>query len=1091
MKDTSHSAIAMVRQGSLYQIGIRRRLYKLASGNTCALLIALLVLPAGWAIGQDSGASQQIQAKAGLESNDDPQKQDPVQITGLAEPVVTHSSPIDLQIRADRWAEQSSTRLDVTYELIQASTGKQFDEKKFSLDVDSFGNTAPHSIQQSCPRQSGVYEVRIRFDKADDRLVRFRRPKPLLTINRVLVVVGDDVRPETEQDQKWSRVGQIQPGKKSDWDLDQWLPSSSRKLLRRIDLMPDIAHKRGQHGGEPIAIVSAGKAFTSSIPSHKSSQPHLVTLRFAAKHQHHLRIEVCDNEDFANSYRQHEVVGTKQALATDPWHTHTFVHYPRKSNEFLRITNTLDDSTVLLSSITVQAGPERLTTSGEDGNKQRLSVLHISRTDWVDILSSDIDVRHVGTMAARAHRFHSASSRLIDYAKAMGFNAVMISPGDSEELWYPTVEPQKSSESESFARYYLNSFLSLADKSNVQVLLAMEPGKRLSEREIEYMTASDDATLQRANSGQTLQANPHARLRGYVAQLQNQAKEHESFAGLVLMSRNERQAQTPIHDCDPILVRKFAARFGKDKLDPTKLRQWLAGDGKKAWPIWRERRLAKAYLKSVGSIPNVSIVCVADHNDETSSSSIEPIQPMLVEDYRQSVQQASFSGVDFATSIAKTQTQAVFVGQHRNSSNALNQLVSGSHSDRLLHSIAMLKPQRLFVQDETLSFSFNPQTRDALYAFLALPPQSAEVSAEGQTQELTKVWYADNDQGEVVLNLANLAPWPVTIQVECASVFEWESRSTADVASWQPTGRTVVSTLGGNSVLTLVAPSEGTTNAPAVVRWASQVSGGDVEIAKIKEKVTTIVKRIGVLSDPDPYGKLVNGGFERSSKVGIPGWMYTQHPPSAVRIDSGQSSNGEKSVLLTNDDAQSGRAWMVSETINPPSSGRLAVSMTCRAAQTDNGGIHQLRVAIEGVREGQSFRQSRILQVPKNGQWQPREIVLETLDLDQGKVESLRLTVDSLTTGKIWIDEIQLHDRFPAAAKRKALQADAFLAVTGIQRGNLTAAARLLNNYWANDLLNQQKTPELPAIQQATQANEQPPGVAERIKSWLPRSLRF
>ena len=68
---------------------------------------------------------------------------------------------------------------------------------------------------------------------------------------------------------------------------------------------------------------------------------------------------------------------------------------------------------------------------------------------------------------------------------------------------------------------------------------------------------------------------------------------------------------------------------------------------------------------------------------------------------------------------------------------------------------------------------------------------------------------------------------------------------------------------------------------------------------------------------------------------------------------------------------------------------------------------------------------------------------------------------------------------------------EAFLAVQGLQRGNVTPAARLLHNYWAQYLINHKQTKRPTPVLQTTQQQEEPPGMAERIKSWLPRPLRF
>jgi hypothetical protein len=106
-------------------------------------------------------------------------------------------------------------------------------------------------------------------------------------------------------------------------------------------------------------------------------------------------------------------------------------------------------------------------------------------------------------------------------------------------------------------------------------------------------------------------------------------------------------------------------------------------------------------------------------------------------------------------------------------------------------------------------------------------------------------------------------------------------------------------------------------------------------------------------------------------------------------------------------------------------------------------------------------------------------------------MHSLRLTIDSLSSGRIWIDDIRLHDQFPTAHERDELQNVAFLAVQGLQKSNLNPAGRLLHNGWALHLLKLDPLQDPEAATEAAPATEDTPGIAERIKDWIPRSLRF
>ena len=101
---------------------------------------------------------------------------------------------------------------------------------------------------------------------------------------------------------------------------------------------------------------------------------------------------------------------------------------------------------------------------------------------------------------------------------------------------------------------------------------------------------------------------------------------------------------------------------------------------------------------------------------------------------------------------------------------------------------------------------------------------------------------------------------------------------------------------------------------------------------------------------------------------------------------------------------------------------------------------------------------------------------------------------DSLSSGRIWIDDIRLHDQFPTVGERDELQSEAFLAVQGLQKSNLAPAGRLLKNGWAQHLLKLaplQVTETKKITDAEVEKKDEAPGIAERIRDWIPRPLRF
>ena len=79
-----------------------------------------------------------------------------------------------------------------------------------------------------------------------------------------------------------------------------------------------------------------------------------------------------------------------------------------------------------------------------------------------------------------------------------------------------------------------------------------------------------------------------------------------------------------------------------------------------------------------------------------------------------------------------------------------------------------------------------------------------------------------------------------------------------------------------------------------------------------------------------------------------------------------------------------------------------------------------------------------------------------------------------------------------------------FLALGGIAKGELSHAAKLLESHWVQQMLGGVAEPPRPAIvstdetldtsvssgnKETTESSN--PGIAERLKGWIPRPIRF
>ena len=90
---------------------------------------------------------------------------------------------------------------------------------------------------------------------------------------------------------------------------------------------------------------------------------------------------------------------------------------------------------------------------------------------------------------------------------------------------------------------------------------------------------------------------------------------------------------------------------------------------------------------------------------------------------------------------------------------------------------------------------------------------------------------------------------------------------------------------------------------------------------------------------------------------------------------------------------------------------------------------------------------------PQKWAWGNREVRLEALNINAANMHSLRLTIDSLSSGRVWIDDIRLHDQFPTASERDELQSGAFLAVQGLQKSNLAPSGAFVTKWMGSALV--------------------------------------
>jgi len=305
-----------------------------------------------------------------------------------------------------------------------------------------------------------------------------------------------------------------------------------------------------------------------------------------------------------------------------------------------------------------------------------------------------------------------------------------------------------------------------------------------------------------------------------------------------------------------------------------------------------------------------------------------------------------------------------------------------------------------------------------------------------------------------------------------------------------------------------------------LVDWRATFAGSANQVATIRVGVEAAVSAIAGEQHLRRRDLISNASFEADG-AGVPGWMIAQYPTDCVAIDSQIAFHGSQSIRLVGQPGRPGGSWIVSQTIQPPRSGRLAVSVRFRGAPATGQAAEPLivRMALEGTVGGTPIRKAKSVTLAADGKWSEPQW-LEIAKLPSLPLESLRLTIDLMSAGEVWIDDIACYDQFMTAAEKTHWEHLVFLAAGGLSRGDCVGASRLFDSHWALDLVNPSPWVGGPTDQQSsvrravfnpsvgsesaasspkagetiTAPAKQPasrPGWSERLKSWLPRPLRF
>jgi hypothetical protein len=277
----------------------------------------------------------------------------------------------------------------------------------------------------------------------------------------------------------------------------------------------------------------------------------------------------------------------------------------------------------------------------------------------------------------------------------------------------------------------------------------------------------------------------------------------------------------------------------------------------------------------------------------------------------------------------------------------------------------------------------------------------------------------------------------------------------------------------------------------------------------LNARMNDLGNRQRALAYPAPLdGWPKNQQFEAPLEAGgnLPGWSF---PERVASIDTREKHGGSQSVHLQRGPMDR-EAWLRSDAIPPPKTGRLSVGAWLRVPT----GRRQpaLRLAVEWQADGQTHYRYAALGQPQFGE--KEELIPDTwqwyiftvADLPPpATISQLRVRLDLMDIGEVWIDDVQLYDLwFDPKTEQIELIKMIWHYTNRLQHGQVGDCLQFLESYWPRYLAAHVPLINSPAATTATPRTaaqqkrsappakeEKKPGFFDRLKDYVPSRSWF
>lgn len=309
------------------------------------------------------------------------------------------------------------------------------------------------------PREEGVYTLRVTVTKPagfHERWVPGAAPKPI-SERRFQVVVFDPKKTTDAVADSWRTLLEIDPTQPTWWKrLPDWVWLPAAKFMPKGPLGSAPA-KIVDHSQGRFVELSARAANQPAewqaypLPIGRPGSPHLIEVEYPTEEPQELGISLVE----PNSAGRVVPPGQDSGAVLDKWASRSdqgirrvqYVCWPRTSSPTLVIRNPSTKHVARFGKLRVLAAGNHLPSVAmpkDIEGPQRLIAAYISRPYFVESLGASDVAAPSGQTVHDLQSYYEAATRLADYLRYSGYNAVVVNVAAEGSAIYPSQVLQRT-----------------------------------------------------------------------------------------------------------------------------------------------------------------------------------------------------------------------------------------------------------------------------------------------------------------------------------------------------------------------------------------------------------------------------------------------------------------------------------------------------------------------------------------------------------------------------------------------------------------------------------------------------------------------